>query len=63
MNIVWAALVTTVGTIVVATIQSLRKQNTREHAENTGRLDKIIHGLGRVEQKIDHHIDHHGDRQ
>lgn len=63
MTAIWVAVVTAVGTIVVAAIQSLRKQNSREHQENTGRLDKIIHGLGRVEQKIDHHIDHHGDRQ
>ena len=62
MTAIWVAIVTAIGTIVVAAIQSLRRQNTREHAENTGRLDKIIHGLGRVEQKIDHHIDNHGGK-
>lgn len=53
------ALITTLGVVTVAMIQSVRHQNTREHGENARRLDRIISSVGRVEGKLDRHIDDH----
>jgi len=53
------AVVAAGGAIVVALV-NVRKQNSREHAENGSKLDDISYVLGKVEQKLDDHIDHHG---
>lgn len=53
------ALITTLGVITVAMIQSVRHQNSREHGENARRLDRIISSVGRVEGKLDQHLDDH----
>jgi hypothetical protein len=53
------AAVGALGAVLVALIERGRRQNTREHGETVTRLDKVLHGLGRVEQKIDTHLDDH----
>jgi hypothetical protein len=52
------AFVAAGGAIVVALV-NVRKQNSREHAENGTKLDGISYVLGKVEQKLDDHIDNH----
>lgn len=53
------ALIAAVGTVLAAMIASLRRRNGQEHQQNADRLDRVIEGMGRVEQKIDHHLEHH----
>lgn len=61
MTAVTVAAITALGAVIVALVERSRRQNSREHGETSHRLDKVLHGLGRVEQKIDGHLtDHRG---
>lgn len=53
------ALISATGVVLASMITSLRRRNGKEHQDNAQRLDKVIEGMGRVEQKIDHHLEHH----
>mgnify|MGYP003347539530 CR=1 FL=1 len=53
------ALIGATGVVLAAMISNLKKRNGKEHAEKADRLDRVIEGIGRVEQKIDHHLEHH----
>jgi hypothetical protein len=46
------ALITTGGAILVGLMQSMRKENTRDHGY-------VRDSLGRLETKLDNHIDDH----
>jgi Na+-translocating ferredoxin:NAD+ oxidoreductase RnfG subunit len=46
------AVITAVGGILAALIQSMRKENSADHGY-------VRDALGRVEQKLDNHIDDH----
>lgn len=59
MTGVLIALITAVGAVIVAYIERGRRQNTREHGETVHRLDKVIGSVGRIEHKIDEHLDDH----
>jgi hypothetical protein len=53
------AVIGTVGAVIVALLERGRRQNTREHGETVHRLDRVLQGLGRVEEKVDRHLDDH----
>lgn len=53
------ACITASSAVVVAYIGRARRQNSREHGETSTRLDHAIHIMGRVEEKIDNHIEGH----
>lgn len=59
MSGVLIAAIGTVGAVLVALIERGRRQNTREHGETVHRLDKVLTSLGRVEHKVDQHLDDH----
>ena len=59
MTAIAVALISAIGCVLAAMIQSLRRRNGAEHAENAERLDRVIEGIGRVEQKIDNHLENH----
>lgn len=61
MSGVLAAVVVTVGGIIVALIERGRRQNSREHADTVHRIDRVLHGLGRLDAKIDRHLSDHED--
>jgi hypothetical protein len=58
-DLVMVAVVGAVGSILVALIQRGHKRNSQEHQENAGRLDSILIATGRIEEKIDEHLDNH----
>lgn len=58
---IWAALITGLFAVLVALIQYGHRRNTKEHADNAERLDGILLGMGRMEQKLDDHLDAHRD--
>lgn len=60
-DLVTVAIVTAVGSVLVALIQRGHKRNSQEHQENAGRLDSILVATGRIEEKIDEHIQAHKD--
>ncbi len=46
------AVIAAVGTVLAALVQKGRKENSRDHA-------MVVNSLGRIEEKIDHHINDH----
>lgn len=48
-----AAIVTAVGTILVAILQQFRKENSKDHAYVSGLLTMLYRSQNRVEQKLD----------
>lgn len=67
--VVVAGAVTAIGGIIVALIQSLRKENRRDHAYVATALIRLNNSLtrtaaqmGRVEDKIDAHIGEHHEK-
>lgn len=63
MNEIVVAIIGAVAIIIVALIETLRRQNRAEHAENGAKLDGISFMLGKVDQKIDDHINDHKERR
>lgn len=47
------------GGIVVALIERMRKENTRDHAVNTAILERIDSKVDRIDDRLDHHIEWH----
>lgn len=60
MTAVLVALVSGAFGVIVALIERTRRQNTREHGETAQRIDWVLRAIGRVEHKIDRHVDEHG---
>lgn len=58
-DLVQASIVTGGFGVIVAMIGYLAHTNKREHAENGGKLDQLLRGHDRIENKIDGHINDH----
>jgi hypothetical protein len=54
-----AALVTGGFTLVIALLGIFARLNKRDHDVNTGKLDELLRGHERIEEKIDNHIGDH----
>ena len=48
------AVIGAVAVIVVAAIERVRRQNSREHAENGARIGGLDYTLGKIDGKLDH---------
>lgn len=48
--------------VVVALLEFARRQNNRDHAYNSERLDHLISKVDRVDTKLDGHITWHAHR-
>lgn len=59
MTAVLVALVTGTFGVLVALVERSRRQNHREHGETAQRIDWVLRGMGRIEHKIDRHLDDH----
>lgn len=59
VNDIIVAVIVVLGPILAGLIH-IRRKDRAEHAENGAKLDGISYTLGKVEQKLDDHIDHHG---
>ena len=65
MTTVVAAVIGAAATVAAALVPLLRtihrghRRNSEEHQENASRLDSILVATGRIEEKIDGHIDNH----
>ena len=53
------AIVTTVGTIIVATIQKFRKENRDDHNRVVDALVSLKEDVKDIDKKLDGHIDWH----
>lgn len=52
MEAITVAIISTIGVVLAALIQSMRKENNRDHAI-------VADSLNRIETKIDEHITDH----
>lgn len=57
--LILSAVVTAVGGVIVTLIAQFRKENKSDHAIVTGMLQHIYRSVGRVENKVDKHLDWH----
>ena len=53
------AVIGAVGVVLSALIQSMRKENRRDHGVVATKLDHLAEGHRRMEEKIDGHIGDH----
>jgi hypothetical protein len=56
---VLAAIVTGGFAVVVALLGVFARANKKDHNVNTAKLDELLRGHGRIENKIDGHINDH----
>jgi hypothetical protein len=55
----WAAVVSGGFGVIIGLMGLFAKANKREHGENSAKLDELLRGHGRIENKIDGHINDH----
>jgi len=63
---VYVAVVAAVGAVIVAMIERVRRQNSREHDQTGARITSLDYLLGKIDGKLDHvhdkittHLDDH----
>ena len=59
MEVVYAALVTTLGAVFVSLIQKSRKENKQDHGAVTEMIKLLHSDVTVIDQKLDQHIDDH----
>jgi hypothetical protein len=59
MEVVYAALVTTLGGVFVSLIQKSRKENKQDHGAVTEMIKLLHSDVTVIDQKLDQHIDDH----
>lgn len=58
-GIVVAALITAVGGVMTTLMMVMRKENTEDHAKVVDALTTLSGNVGKIETKLDGHIDWH----
>lgn len=56
------ALIGGAVTLIVTLLEMTRRQNNRDHAENSTKLDHVIDKLDKVETRVTGHIEWHAHR-
>lgn len=51
------------GGIIVLLIERTRKENNRDHVENQQLLKKIDGKVDKIDERLDHHIEWHLDKE
>lgn len=59
MNEISVAIIGMVGALLVALIETTRRQNNRDHAVNADKLDSVIEKIDKVDDRLGGHIDWH----
>ena len=62
-NEIIVALIGGAVTLLVTLIELTRRQNNRDHATNTTKLDQVIDKLEQVDTRVSSHIDWHAHRE
>lgn len=52
-------IVAIIGGPIVVILQQLRKENTQQHAESRGLLERVADRVEKVDEKLDGHINWH----
>ena len=59
MEVVYAAIVTSIGGILLAVMQKSRKENKQDHGAVTEMIKLLHSDVTVIDQKFDQHIDDH----
>ena len=62
MNEIAVAVIGMVGALLVALIETARRQNNRDHATNSDKLDSVITKIDNVDSRLGTHIDWHAHK-
>lgn len=59
MNEIAVAVIGMATALLVALIETTRRQNNRDHASNADKLDSVIEKIDKVDDRLGGHIDWH----
>ena len=59
MNEIVVAVIGMTGALLVAMVETTRRQNNRDHASNADKLDSVIEKIDKVDSRLGGHIDWH----
>jgi hypothetical protein len=62
MNEIAVAIIGMTGALLVALIETTRRQNNRDHASNADKLDSVITKIDQVDSRLGTHIDWHAHK-
>jgi hypothetical protein len=62
MNEIVVAVIGMTGALLVAMIETTRRQNNRDHATNSEKLDSVINKIDKVDSRLGTHIDWHAHK-
>jgi hypothetical protein len=59
VNEIAVAVIGMATALIVALIETTRRQNNRDHATNADKLDSVIEKIDKVDDRLGGHIDWH----
>jgi cellobiose-specific phosphotransferase system component IIB len=62
MNEIVVAVIGMASALIVAMIETTRRQNNRDHAINAGKLDQVIDKIDNVDSRLGSHIEWHAHK-
>lgn len=62
MNEIAVAIIGMATALIVALIETTRRQNNRDHATNSNKLDSVITKIDQVDSRLGTHIDWHAHK-
>ena len=62
MNEIAVAVIGMATALIVALIETTRRQNNRDHATNSDKLDSVITKIDQVDSRLGTHIDWHAHK-
>ena len=63
MNEIAVAVIGMATALIVALIETTRRQNNRDHATNSEKLDQVINKIDNVDNRLGNHIDWHAHKE
>ena len=62
MNEIAVAVIGMATALIVALIETTRRQNNRDHATNSDKLDQVIDKIDNVDSRLGSHIEWHAHK-
>ena len=62
MNEIAVAVIGMAGALIVALVETSRRQNNRDHATNSDKLDSVITKIDTIDGRLGTHIDWHAHK-
>ena len=62
MNEIAVAVIGMASALIVALIETSRRQNNRDHATNSDKLDQVIGKIDNVDSRLGTHIEWHAHK-